>query len=97
MRKLLFIGVVSSALLVCQAIADQVTLKNGDRMTGTIVKSDGKTVGLHTDYAGDVTLKWDAVQSIDQRSTARGIAEWKDRSGRGHHFRRQTGDCDRGG
>ena len=64
MRRLLVLGVFSSSLLVCQAVADQVTLKNGDRITGTIVKSDGKTVGLHTDYAGDVTLKWDAVQSI---------------------------------
>ena len=64
MRRLLFLGVFSSSLLVCQAVADQVTLKNGDRITGTIVKSDVKTVGLHTDYAGDVTLKWDAVQSI---------------------------------
>ena len=29
--------------------ADQVTLKNGDRLTGTILKSDGKTLTLHTD------------------------------------------------
>jgi putative salt-induced outer membrane protein YdiY len=64
MRRLLFVGVFTSSLLVCRALADQVTLKNGDRMSGTIVKSDGKTVILHTDYAGDVTLKWDAVQSI---------------------------------
>ena len=64
MRRLLLLGVFSSSLLVCQAVADQVTLKNGDRITGTIVKSDDKTIGLHTDYAGDVTLKWDAVQSI---------------------------------
>ena len=47
------------------AWADQVALKNGDRMTGTIVKSDGKTLILHTDYAGDVTLKFDVIQAID--------------------------------
>jgi len=64
MRKLLFLGVFISSIFISHALADQVTLKNGDRITGTIVKSDGKTVGLHTDYAGDVTLKWDAVQSI---------------------------------
>lgn len=34
--------------------ADQVTLKNGDRLTGTVVKSDGKTLVLHTEAAGDV-------------------------------------------
>jgi putative salt-induced outer membrane protein YdiY len=48
--------------LVCSA--DQVTLKNGDRLTGSVIKSDGKTLTLHTDAAGDVTLKFDAVQNI---------------------------------
>jgi putative salt-induced outer membrane protein YdiY len=46
------------------ASADQVTLKNGDRLTGTIVRSDGKTLLLKTDAAGDITLKWDAVGGI---------------------------------
>ena len=45
-------------------LADQVTLKNGDRFTGTVVKSDGKALVLHTDAAGDVTLKLDAIQDI---------------------------------
>ena len=44
--------------------ADQVTLKNGDRLTGTVVKSDGKTLFLHTDAAGDVTIKFDAIQEL---------------------------------
>src|SRR5438067_9093099 len=61
MELLLVISLVafSSSLL-----ADQVTLKNGDRLTGTVVKSDGKTLVLHTDAADDVTLKMDAVQEI---------------------------------
>jgi putative salt-induced outer membrane protein YdiY len=46
------------------ARADQVALKNGDRLTGSIVKSDGKTLLLKTDAAGDITLKWDAVSAI---------------------------------
>lgn len=46
------------------SFADQVTLKNGDRLTGTVVKSDGKTLVLHTDAAGDVTLAFDAIQEI---------------------------------
>ena len=53
------------ALLTCAvALGDQISLKNGDRMSGTIVKSDGKILLLHTEYAGDVTLKWDAVQGL---------------------------------
>jgi putative salt-induced outer membrane protein len=45
--------------------ADQITLKNGDRLTGTVVKSDGKTLVLHTDAAGDVEFKFDAIQDIN--------------------------------
>jgi putative salt-induced outer membrane protein YdiY len=63
-RKLaLQIAFVCCAAILASA-ADQVSLKNGDRLSGTILKSDGKTLVLHTDYAGDVTLKWDAVQGI---------------------------------
>ena len=51
-------------LFTLAASADQVTLKNGDRLTGTIVKSDGKTLLLKTDSAGEITLKWDAVSGI---------------------------------
>ncbi len=51
-------------LLTIPAFADQVVLKNGDRLTGSITKSDGKQLVIKTDYAGDVTLKFDAIQSI---------------------------------
>jgi putative salt-induced outer membrane protein len=45
--------------------ADQVTLKNGDRLTGTIVKSDEKTLLIKTEFAGDVSIDWTAVQQIN--------------------------------
>jgi putative salt-induced outer membrane protein len=44
--------------------ADQITLKNGDRLTGSIVKSDGKTLVIKTEFAGEVTVQWPAVQAI---------------------------------
>lgn len=44
--------------------ADQITLKNGDHLTGKIVKSDGKTLLLHTDFAGDLTLQFSAITAI---------------------------------
>jgi len=44
--------------------ADQVTLKNGDRLSGIIVKSDGKTLLIKSDLAGDVTIQWDAITSM---------------------------------
>ena len=55
----LFIMAASGFLM-----ADQITLKNGDRLTGTVVKSDGKTLVLHTEAAGDVTIKFDAIDAI---------------------------------
>jgi putative salt-induced outer membrane protein YdiY len=66
MRRALFLVMLS--LTVCAALvrADQVTLKNGDRLTGTIVKTgDGtKTLEIKTELAGDVTVQWDAVTAI---------------------------------
>jgi hypothetical protein len=46
--------------------ADQVTLKNGDRLTGAIVKTDdgAKTLLIKTELAGDVTIPWDAVTGM---------------------------------
>ena len=60
MRRWLFV----SLLLVVPALADEITLKNGDRLTGSIVKSDGKQLVIKTDYAGEVTVKFDAIQGI---------------------------------
>lgn len=63
-RKLEVLALVSLLGFSLISVADQVTLKNGDRLTGTVVKSDGKTLTLHTDAAGDVALKYDAIQDI---------------------------------
>ena len=45
--------------------ADQVTLKNGDRLSGKIVSADGKTLVLKSEFAGDVTIQWDAIIGIE--------------------------------
>ena len=45
-------------------LADQITLKNGDRLTGTITTADSTSLNLKTDYAGELTIKWDSIQSI---------------------------------
>jgi putative salt-induced outer membrane protein len=59
MNRLLILLVFSLA-----AFADQVTLTNGDRLTGSILRSDTKTLVLKTDNAGEVTIKWDSVAAI---------------------------------
>ena len=52
-------------LSVSVVAADQVTLKNGDRLSGTIVSGDAKTLLLKTEFVGEVTIQWDAVTAID--------------------------------
>lgn len=50
--------------LSCSLFADQVVLKNGDRLSGTIEKSDDKSLVIKTEFAGEVTVQWPAVQEI---------------------------------
>jgi len=66
MRRMLVLTTLSLSLLSLPVLADQVTLKNGDRLSGIIVKSDddAKTLLIKSDLAGDVTIKWDAVTAI---------------------------------
>ncbi len=66
MRQMLILTILSLSLLSLPVFADQLTLKNGDRLSGTIVKSDddAKTLLIKTDLAGDVTVKWDAITAI---------------------------------
>src|ERR1035438_5169310 len=61
------IRILSLSLLVCLAVsaawADQVVMKNGDRVTGSIIKKDGKNLTIKTDHFGVVTTSWDQVES----------------------------------
>src|SRR5579859_3344617 len=51
-------------VLAVAARADQIILKNGDRLTGIVVRSDAKNMLIKTDLAGDVNVQWEAVSSI---------------------------------
>jgi putative salt-induced outer membrane protein len=66
MRRLLFLAMFSLSVLAVSGRADQVTLKNGDRLSGTIVKTDEdtKTLLIKTEFAGEVTVQWSAVTAI---------------------------------
>ena len=64
MKTILTLIVVWAALACPGVLADQITLKNGDRLTGAIVKSDAKTLLLKTEAAGEVTFQWSAIDLI---------------------------------
>jgi len=59
-------GAAVSVLVFCSPSSrTQVVLKNGDRLTGTVTKSDDKTLLIKTEFAGDVEIQWPAVQEIN--------------------------------
>src|SRR5437773_1654453 len=64
MRKLAFLLAVFSSLLCCEVSADQVTMKNGDRLTGTIVKFDGDKLTIKSEFAGEVQIPWAAIEKM---------------------------------
>jgi putative salt-induced outer membrane protein YdiY len=63
---------IVSFVLICTIIlgsasatlADQIILKNGDKITGTIVKKDGDSIIIKTESAGLITIVWSAVERI---------------------------------
>jgi putative salt-induced outer membrane protein YdiY len=63
-QKLFLILSILFVFYSVNAIAGQVVLKNGDRLTGKIVKSDGKVLMMKSDMSGDITVPWDAVDKI---------------------------------
>ena len=64
LRKSSFLTLITLVAFSSSLFADQVTLKNGDRLTGEIVKSDAKTLVLKTEAAGDVTFQWSAIDGV---------------------------------
>jgi len=64
LRKNKLVTFVALLGIAPAVFADQITLKNGDHLSGTIVKSDGKTLVLHTEFAGDVTVQFAAITQI---------------------------------
>src|SRR5512139_4023936 len=52
------------AFLASTAWADQVTLKNGDRVTGKIIKKDGASLTFKSDVFGAITIPWDQITDL---------------------------------
>ncbi len=53
-----------SMVLVVAVDADQLIMKNGDRLTGEIVKADSSTLVIKLEYAPDLSVKAEAVSEI---------------------------------
>jgi putative salt-induced outer membrane protein YdiY len=66
--KALLVFLCAALFVPATFAADQVSLKNGDRLTGAIIKSDAKNLVIKTEFAGDVSIAWDAVTAITSTS-----------------------------
>jgi len=49
--------------------ADEIRLKNGDRLTGEVVKMEGGELTFKTSYAGEITVKWGEIAEIRTESS----------------------------
>src|SRR5258707_51122 len=68
-------GSLRNALWVCPAMlamlvsngaqADVLVMKNGDRVTGAVVKKDGATITIKSTSFGVITAPWDEVVSLE--------------------------------
>jgi putative salt-induced outer membrane protein YdiY len=58
------IGALAASLLSPIASADEVTLRNGDRLTGRVLAKSLDELSLETTYAGLVKIRWSEVASL---------------------------------
>src|SRR5947209_18565290 len=49
-------------------LADQVTLKNGDRLTGAVAKMDGTKLTFKTELASEVSIDWSNVTDLTSKA-----------------------------
>ena len=63
---ILFLCFVAALLLITggDAHADEVWLKNGDRITGTLVRLEGDRLFVNTAYAGELSIAWQEVDNL---------------------------------
>jgi hypothetical protein len=63
--KKVFLAVSLIVLQAAALMADLVVMKNGDRITGAIVKKDGATLTISSALFGTITMPWEQVESVN--------------------------------
>ncbi len=48
-------------------IKEELTLKNGDKLTGQLLNSTGTEIKFKSDLAGEVTVKWENVKELKSK------------------------------
>ena len=63
-RLAVVICVVSMLLTAKNVMADEIRLKNGDLITGTVKRMEDKVLIFKTPYAGEMSIKWDEITAV---------------------------------
>jgi putative salt-induced outer membrane protein YdiY len=66
---------VSTLLFTGSARADEVHLKNGDRLTGHVVRMEGGKLLLETTYAGKISISWLEVAGMVTKAPVKVVLE----------------------
>ncbi len=69
------IGIACILAFTTTLSADEVRMKNGDRITGSIIKMENKTLTVDTSYAGEIAMTWEQVESIETDSAVHVVLE----------------------
>lgn len=67
-RHFLFILVAALWSTPGVIVADEILFKNGDQITGKLIKKENKHLFFHTDYAGKITVKWNDILRLSTDS-----------------------------
>lgn len=59
--------ILSTLIFSYNASADEIRLKNGDVLTGTIVKKETDKLIINTSYAGDISITWSEISSLNSQ------------------------------
>jgi putative salt-induced outer membrane protein YdiY len=65
MKPLRSLPIVALSLFAVTAQADEVLLKNGDKISGTVLSKSGSVLEMKTPYADKVVIKWDAIDTLN--------------------------------
>ena len=55
---LFFIMLTVGFLMAGNSLADEIRLKNGDKLTGQVVRMEEEKLVLKTTYAGEIAIAW---------------------------------------
>lgn len=62
--SIIYLAIVVSVIFLNIARADEVVMKDGSRMIGTVVSMKSNKLVFKTAFAGDITIKWDQVARL---------------------------------